>query len=202
MTHLSGARTYGDTELEGTIALQMVYVCDSCQYLNIGVTRLDLPYPDREDWEAAIAKPDDWLPIDLEGYWLDAGPDHIRSAAAEAHVCLNAGALRGAVVLARSVIEAVAKDKSITSGSIHSKIEALFTKGHISEDIRDTAHEIRFAGNDMAHGDFETSPGREDAEAILGLMGEVLQAVYVRPANLARIREKRIAKKAATVPPW
>src|SRR5450755_2837227 len=113
------------------------YTCDHC----------DMPI--------AAVLPDD--PGDaLNTYWPRRAsgknfpdvPESLASAASEAHVCLSAGSSRGSVALARSVLEAVAKHKGITRGSLKSKINALHAAGHISEAMSEAAHEIRFAGNE------------------------------------------------------
>jgi hypothetical protein len=65
--------------------------------------------------------------------------------------------------------------------------------GHISEAMREAAHEIRFAGNEAAHGGDVVMEqlGTEDAQEIVGLMDAILERVYQEPARVARIREKR-----------
>lgn len=73
-------------------------------------------------------------------------PRAMASAASEAHVCLSAGSPRGAVALARSVVESVAKDKGTLEKSVGRKIDELHAAGHISEAMREAAHEIRIAG--------------------------------------------------------
>src|SRR5215472_9035430 len=65
----------------------------------------------------------------------------------------SAAAPLGAVAVARAVVEAVAKDRGITTGNLKSKIDSLHSQGHITASMRDAATEIRFAGNDAAHGD-------------------------------------------------
>jgi hypothetical protein len=49
-------------------------------------------------------------------------PPSVADAAAEAVLCMQAGTLRGAIMLARAVIEATAKDKGVTHGSLSQKI--------------------------------------------------------------------------------
>jgi len=119
-------------------------------------------------------------------------PGVLVSAANEAHVCLSAGSPRGSVALARSVLEAVAKQKGIIKGTLKSKIGALHAAGHISEAMSEAAHEIRFAGNEAAHGDLVAEQLKiEDADEIVALMDAVLERVYQEPGQVARIREKR-----------
>jgi Domain of unknown function (DUF4145) len=108
------------------------------------------------------------------------------------------GSYRAAVLLARAVIEATAKDKGITTGSLSRKIDAMYDARLIREDVRDGAHEVRYLGNDMAHGDFIESVLREDAELVLALMDEVLEEVYQSPARVLRRREARVTKTSAS----
>jgi len=95
------------------------------------------------------------------------------------------------------VIEAVAKKKGITTGKLVQKIDAMYDARLIREDVRDGAHEVRYLGNDMAHGDFVEGVSKEDAELVLTLMDAVLEEVFQSPARVNRRREARLAKKAA-----
>jgi hypothetical protein len=97
-------------------------------------------------------------------------------------------------MLARAVIEATAKAKQITSGSLYNKIEKMHADGLLSELVRDQAHEVRYLGNDMAHGDFVEPVSAVEADEILGLMAEVLHAVFEMPTQLLRRKEARLAK--------
>jgi hypothetical protein len=137
-----------------------------------------------------------WLPTTGVGKTFPDVPDHIAGAASEAHECQSIGALRAAVLLARSVIEATAKERGITSGKLAAKIDAMCDRGMIRPHVRDEAHEVRHLGNDMAHGDFVEPVDSDDAEAVLVLMGEVLEEVYQSPAKVARLHAKRQAKRS------
>jgi hypothetical protein len=103
------------------------------------------------------------------------------------------------VLLARSVIEATAKDKGMATGSLMAKIDAMYEARLIREDIRDGAHEVRYLANDAAHGDFADPVPQADAELILTLMDEVLEEVYQSPARVARRREARLARTQSDV---
>jgi hypothetical protein len=59
---------------------------------------------------------------------------------------MQVGALRGAIMLARAVIEATAKDKGVTNGSLSQKIDRLHERGCIRTYLRDGAHEVRYQG--------------------------------------------------------
>ena len=86
--------------------------------------------------------------------------------------------------MARSVIEATAKDKGMRTGTLVTKIDAMYEARLIREDIRDGAHEVRYLANDAAHGDFANPVPQTDAELILTLMDEVLEEVYQSPARV------------------
>jgi hypothetical protein len=116
----------------------------------------------------------------------------------EAYRCRQAcNANRAAIILARSVIEATAKDKDITTGPLISKIDQLYNQRLIRPDVRDEAHEIRQFGNDMAHGDFVRDASPEEADLLLALMDAVLTDVYQSPAQVARAKAARERRQAA-----
>ena len=99
---------------------------------------------------------------------------------------MHVEAYRGAVILARSVIEATARDKGMTTGNLMAKIDAMYEARLIREDIKDGAHEVRLLANDAAHGDFGEPVPQTDAKLILTLMDEVLEEVTrARPESPA-----------------
>ena len=118
-------------------------------------------------------------------------PPHIAKAAREAYSSASIGNHMAAILKARTEVEATAKAKEISKGSLYDKINAMRDAQLIRPAIAEQAHEVRFAGNDMAHGDIDFAPDATDSEEILALMGEVLSEVFQGPARLARIRAKR-----------
>lgn len=191
---------------DGRHELQATFTCDECNWLQLAHSTRFMQAgtgTSAANWPANVAQ---WFEsrADLE-WWPAVGvskdfedvPLHIADAASEAHRCHSIGAYRGATALARSVIEASAKDKGITKGMLHAKIDALQKAGHIRQHITEAAHEVRHLGNEVAHGDFVDPIDKLEAEEILALMGEVLQEVFQSPARVARVRETREAKQAA-----
>ncbi|MFG3555326.1 DUF4145 domain-containing protein [Micromonospora sp. NPDC047557] len=125
-------------------------------------------------------------------------PEDIASAADEAHRCFAIKAYRAAMALARAVVEATAKEKGITSGSLEKKIDEMAGQGLIREDAKDAAHAIRLVGNDAAHGDLASMVVEEaDAREVLDLMDDILAEVFQSPARVARVRASRAARIAA-----
>ncbi|MBA8958188.1 hypothetical protein JOJ86_001479 [Rhodococcus percolatus] len=137
----------------------------------------------------------EWFPVRVVRQDFPDVPEAIASAATEATAALSSGLNRAAVLLARSVVEATAKDQGVTSGNLASKIDTMCEKRLIREHIRAGAHEIRYLGNDMAHGDFVVEVPAEDAELVVTLMSEVLDEVYQSPARVKKATDARQARK-------
>lgn len=134
----------------------------------------------------------EWHPKTVSGRTYPDIPEHIAPAASEAFKCYSIGAYRGAVMLARAVIEASAKDKGVTKGTLFSKIDELVAQGHVRKMMAEAAHEVRMAGNDMAHGDFATEAiTEEDADEILGFMEDFLREMFEIPTRVKRRKERR-----------
>ncbi|MEU5162788.1 DUF4145 domain-containing protein [Streptomyces sp. NPDC020875] len=137
-----------------------------------------------------------WTPRHVSHPSFPDVPDQIAETAAEAHACLSVDAHRGAVALARAVVEATAKEKGIIKGSLVAKIDALHAAGHMREITREVAHEIRLGGNEIAHGDLGAEPmPAGDAQAIVRLMDEILHEVYQGPAAMRQLKQNRIDRE-------
>lgn len=145
--------------------------------------------------QSGIGLVDHW-PRSVGGKAFPDVPEHIAATADEAHQCMSIGALRGAVALARAVVEATAKQQGVTKGNLMEKIDALAEQGVVSDAMRDAAHEIRFAGNEVAHGDLAEQPlDDEDAAEVLALMDAILLRVFQEPEQVARVRARREERK-------
>jgi hypothetical protein len=182
--------------------------CDNCGALNLrSLWTGDIVTADtdaKEEITAILAEDppgeifrSTWYPVDIHGKKYHDVPPKIATAASEAHVCLAVKAYSGTLLLARSVIEATAKDNGITTGRLVEKIDAMHDSGLVRKDVRDGAHEVRHLGNDAAHGDFTAPVSRTDAMLILALMDEVLAEVYQGPARVARLKAAHEARREA-----
>jgi len=188
------------SELRGTTSMYQVtamrpYRCDYCRGISVAVMAGDASGASSlEAWFEENDRALTWRPRKVAGKNYPDVPEHIGHTASEAHEVASIDALRAAVVLARAVIEATAKEREVFDGRLYDKIETLFKQGLIREHVRDAAHEIRHLGNDMAHGDFVADVHAEEAEELLVLMDEVLHEVYRSPARVRRRREARLAR--------
>lgn len=132
-----------------------------------------------------------WLPTAAEAPDVPDVPESIERAAKEAYRDATIGNHMSAILMARTVIEATAKANGIKNGDLSKKINEMRDKGLIRPAIADRAHEVRYFGNDMAHGDIEDVPEEIDAEEVLALMGQVLSEVFQGPALMRRLRARR-----------
>ncbi|MGN7187738.1 DUF4145 domain-containing protein [Microbacterium enclense] len=180
------------------LEMQASHSCSHCKKLSIGTLWSEPGQysPDaisEHHWNSNNASIN-WVPASIGGRAFPDVPDHIASAADEAYQCASILARRAAILLARGVVEATAKDKGIAAGQLHAKIEALHGAGFVRSFTRDAAHELRYLGNDMAHGDFVETVDDADCESVLNVMSEILNEVYQGPARVARMQAKRQAQ--------
>jgi hypothetical protein len=173
--------------------------CDNCNYISaaegsvenlvVGYETSDLNYV-TQSVDATVGTVEWWPKVGTSPVVGDV-PESIARAAREAYSSASVGNHMAAILMARTIVEATAKAHEITTGTLFSKINAMMEAGLIRPAIAEQAHEVRFAGNDMAHGDIDVAPDAADSEEILALMAEVLSEVFQGPARLKRIRQKR-----------
>ncbi len=176
--------------------IQAAFACDTCHFLSVATVwtpNRQLVSGDDNDWNKAK-----WHPLGVQDVTYEDVPFPICDVAVEAHRCHSVRAYRAAVLLARGVIEATAKDHEITVGGLKAKMDGMVKEGLIRKRLRTMADEIREAGNDVAHGDFADNVTADDSEAILALMRLVLHEVYESEAIANRLKEKREGTSSGT----
>lgn len=196
-SHMTRRSSADAVPVDGGHLLQAGFSCDECGRWSIAIVFQS--YSDRTGLNDYIddAPKYHWLPEHgTSKQFLDV-PEHISDPASEAHRCRSIQAHRATILLTRAVIEAIAKDKEITSGTLYEKIEEMSKQGLIRAHVAEAAHEARHLGNGMAHGDFEESIDEQDADDVLVIMDDILLEVYQSPAKTKSLRERRAARKAA-----
>lgn len=173
--------------------IQGIATCDNCGRSSMGVSTS--PGTGGQDARANFGRTSDesltWYPRTGSSPAFEDVPNHIAAAATEAHSAASINAIMAAILMARTVVEATAKEKGITSGQLYAKIDSMEQAGLIRRSTAEAAHEIRHLGNDMAHGDIEDMPTADEADEVLVLMNEILSEVFQGPARTARIKVKR-----------
>lgn len=177
----------------GGRTLTGAFACDNCLHLSVA----SRSYGSDSDIEAVGLQSElKWQPRTAVTKNFPDVPEHIARAAKEAHESHSINGLMAAILMARTVVEATAKENGITSGNLFAKIDAMQKAELIRKSTAEAAHEIRHFGNDMAHGDIADLPDAEDAAEVLALMDEVLNEVFQGPARTQRIKDKRIGTPA------
>lgn len=173
--------------------------CDNCGQLSSAQGPINYAAKSRASTDLGHVRPAivgyedslEWWPKVGAAPEIEDVPPAIARAAREAYSSASIGNPMAAILMARTVVEATAKANGISSGTLASKINQMREMNLIRPAIAEQAHEVRFMGNDMAHGDIEDAPDSIDAEEILALMAEVLAEVFQGPARLERIRARR-----------
>jgi Domain of unknown function (DUF4145) len=174
--------------------VEAAFRCTNCRRMTIGTTRVPGNHPNPangdDTWWNRVEFLS-WTPHSMGGKDFPHVPEHVGSAADEAYRCRSVNALRAAILMARSVIEATCKDKGVEQGSLASKIDQMTEQGFIRTFTQQEAHELRYLGNNMAHGEFVHDVAAVDADSVLEVMTEILNEVYQGPARMKRMRERR-----------
>ncbi len=206
LAHMEPASSLHKTAIPGRgVQFEAVYKCPNCRRLNMASElqegRGDTGVAGLEAAAARKWSEPQWLPRHQEVRDFPDVPAEIAAAASEATLCFSVGAYRAVGALARAVVEATAKEKGATGANLAARIDALHAADHVRKHTKEQAHEIRYFGNDMAHGDFADPVTKEEAEEVIELMSEILDEVYQSPARLAQRKAARLAKKVAPTTP-
>lgn len=201
-SHLSHMTRVGPTKVlrlqfSDNVTVMSTFACDNCGRYSVGETDTrheNVRNHEPGEWLDSLSGFLSWTPARGRQVSFDDVPAHISAAASEAVSCMSIGAFRATVQMARSVVEASAKERGYRKGRLVDKINEMFDDRLLRPHIKDAADEIRFLGNDMAHGDFVEPVSEEEADEVLGLMYEVLRELFQSPAEVARRREARAAK--------
>ncbi len=188
----SEARAFSADQSHHVVAV--AYRCMVCRGISVGIATVpsNVTVPQLAGWVDNVSNLSDadftWRPTASDTRDYPDVPPHIAGAATEAFECHSGGHYRAAILLARSVIEATATHKGITTGNLKSKIEEMANQQLIRPHIKAVADGIRDYGNEMAHGDFTDPVAGAESALIIELMGEILQEVYQSPARLTQVQ--------------
>ncbi len=176
--------------------------CDNCRTMSIATANIAHLADDHRSTAKSQMSGNKttlaWYPQHTLGRRFEHVPDTIAAAASEVWACYSVAQYRAATIMARATVEAICKDQGAATGNLQAKIEHLYEQEVISRGAKDAAHEIRFLGNDMAHGDFVTAIDEEEAADILNFLEVLLEEIYQRPAQLNAHRQRRLHR--ATTP--
>ncbi len=112
-------------------------------------------------------------------------PEPIRSEFQEAYLCFAVGAYKGCLLVCRTVLIAVQRERGVTN------LKELREKGLISDSLYRQADEVRLWANMFGHEDVPVDIAAEDCEQLLAYIEALLNAVYVEPKRLSNLAQKR-----------
>ncbi|WP_175558485.1 DUF4145 domain-containing protein [Arthrobacter sp. ok362] len=190
----------------GQETVQSAFACAACGLISLGATDL---IPGMPAYGSKVSESmaehfwgqvgvDRWLPGNT-GPMIQNLPPAVEIASADAYRSYKAGIYTAAVLMARTTIEATAKDHKITGGNLVEKIKKMLEEGLILESTKRAADAIRHLGNDMAHGDLSVSVGQDMARDVVELMQLILREVYELPYLAERLQKRADERSVAAV---
>jgi hypothetical protein len=128
----------------------------------------------------------------------DISKKQVGSDYVEARLCLGVGAFKGAAVLCRRALQGAAIDKGAKKDKLTDQLDELAAARILTPMLADLAHNIRLLSNFGAHpgDDGLDDLSSDEAKALCDLTWQILEHLYVVPAESARIKKAIQAKKA------
>ena len=120
-------------------------------------------------------------------------PEKIRKDLEEAKLCFSVGAINASVGMCRKALQRTCKEKVAIKKELYDQIDEIATRGIISNDLKELAHSVRLVGNDGVHPN-EDEVTKEDAEEILNLAEQLLDIIFVAPAKVKEIKDRKEKK--------
>jgi len=117
-------------------------------------------------------------------------PEKIKKDLEEAKLCFSVNAINACVAMCRKALQRACKEAGATKKDL---IDEIAEKKIITETLKDLAHGVRSVGNDGVHPN-EEEVLVEDAEEILKLTKQFMEMVFVTPAKIREIKERRLKK--------
>jgi hypothetical protein len=180
----------------GALQRYCVVVCQVRECNRAVFVVVDDPYA--SFFEIPEPYPGTVYPANEAQYAPDGVPAQIAEEFCEALECAWSGHYLGAALVGRRVLQAAARD--ILGGKrkdLQTEI-ADIPDERLNKALKDQARHVRQIGNDAAHVD---PVDAEDVEHLLDFIEQVLDALYVGPAKVAKLDAKRAVLKAAKAAP-
>lgn len=117
-------------------------------------------------------------------------PNDISESYNEGVTCLAASCPRAATVMFRRTLEAITLDKGFKERTLNSSLEKMFNEGALPLSFKEWVSELRLVGNVGAHFDPLTKVEIKDAKDMQDFIEELINHVYIIPAQLERRRRR------------
>lgn len=120
-------------------------------------------------------------------------PADIRRDIEESKLALSVGAFNASAAMSRRALQRACKTKGSKKSDLIDQINELADNKIITTDIKELAHTVRLVGNDGAHPN-EVNVDASDAKEILELAEQFMEIIFIAPAKVREIKEKRERK--------
>ncbi len=137
----------------------------------------------------------------------DSIPDTIKAVFQEGAACFSIGCWNATGAMFRTCLDLASKDKiqgvnetDITKHqreNMAARIEWLFEKKRLPENLKDLADCIRQDGNDGAH---DGTLGKDEADDLLVFTVQILEHFYTQPAKAEQAKIRRAERRAKSAP--
>ena len=125
---------------------------------------------------------------DGEAFWPDNATRHWK----QAHNAVNRGDYDAAVVMARSSVQAIVRDKKAKKGDLYNEINDLVIRGVIPNIVGELAHEVRELAKPSAHPTENEEPvSPQDAREIVEFLDILLEYSYDLPHKINEHRQRQ-----------
>jgi len=120
-------------------------------------------------------------PMDVD----DALPERAKEYLNQAINSISAPA--GAVMLAASSVDAMLKEKNLTTGNLYSRIEKAVEEHLITPEMGQWAHSVRLDANEQRHADNDADlPNESDAKKVIDFAQALGTFLFVLPSRVNR----------------
>jgi len=118
-------------------------------------------------------------------------PKEIENDRYEAWQCYFNGCFKSSAIMARAALQRTVRVLNAEGKNLYNEIEDLRTKGIITKQLADFAHEVRITGNDMAHPHEISEVNQKEVEESLDFLDGLLEIVFVLPSIAERRKKAR-----------
>lgn len=115
----------------------------------------------------------------------EAIPEKVRNQFIEAQACFSVGANSGCLLMCRTTLISVQRDKNVNN------LKELSEKEIISGMLYRQADEVRLWANMVGHEDVPEKVNKDDCEQLLAYIEALLHAIYIEPKRLSDLAKKR-----------
>lgn len=138
------------------------------------------------DWRAVITVPG--ASVDYLG---DDTPEAVKSAIQQARKCLAIDCNDAAAAMCRAALERMAKDKEAKGGTLAAKLKDLKDRDLLTGLVYDASTELKEWGNTALHDLLSEPVELAVAEQLIVLADLVVKDLYVTPATIRDLKDKR-----------